>query len=63
MNDMLLDDIKKRVDNRSTSQVYEIEQAIEKVTEQQQESPSTANELMLKSLRFRKQKLETERRD
>lgn len=60
---MLLDDIKKRVDERSTSQMCQIEEAIEIITKDQQENPSAANELMLESLRYRKQKLETRRRD
>lgn len=51
---MLLDDIKKKVDEQSTDQIREIGQAIDKVTQSQQENPSVANELMLESLRYHK---------
>lgn len=57
---MLLDDIKKKVDERASGQIREIEQAIASITETQHEHPSVANELMLRSLRYRKQKVERE---
>lgn len=57
---MLIDDIKKRVDERAAGQIREIEQAIASLIESQHEHPSVANELMLESLRYRKQKVARE---
>lgn len=57
---MTLDDIKKKVSEQSTGQILEIEQAIDVLIKSQQELPSVANELMLDSLRYRKQKVERE---
>lgn len=57
---MLLDEIKKRADERSMEQVPDIDQAINVITSDQRENPSVANELMVESLRYRRQKVERE---
>jgi hypothetical protein len=57
---MLLDDIKNRINERAVNQIREIDQAVAMLNKTQQTSPSVANELMLESLQYRKEKLERE---
>ena len=57
---MLLNEIKKRINERSVGQILDIDQAIDMITDDQRENPSVANELMIESLRYRRQKVERE---
>lgn len=54
---MSLSEVKKRLDDFSAERIRQTDEQLEKLRRQQQQQPSVANELMIQSLEYRKEKL------
>ena len=54
---MSLSDVKKRLDIFSAERIRDTEEQLKKIRQHQQKRPSAANELMIQSLEYRKEKL------
>ncbi|GAB4017734.1 hypothetical protein [Spirosoma koreense] len=54
---MSLSEIKKRLERLTAERIRQTDEQLEKLRHRQQQFPSTANELMIQSLEYRKEKL------
>lgn len=54
---MSLSDVKKRLERVQTERIQQTDEQLEKLRQRQQQQTSVANELMIQSLEYRKEKL------
>jgi hypothetical protein len=57
---MSLSEVKKRLSTLQAEQIRQTEMLLTKLQQRQTQQPSVANELMLESLKYRRQKLKQE---